>query len=109
LSAELAALRSQLATLLAKASSTTSFVFARNLSFGMTGSDIARLQAFLATNPALYSEGKVTGYFGAFTLKAVQRFQKKYGIADPGNSGYGTVGPLTRAKLNSLIQQGLSP
>jgi hypothetical protein len=111
---QLKVLQSELAVLLAEANititpSTTSFVFTHSLSFGMTSSDARRLQTFLAQDLALYPEGKVTGYFGALTLKAVERFQKKYGIANPGNLGYGTVGPLTRTKLNALIKQDLGP
>lgn len=75
----------------------------------MSGSDIIHLQTFLAENPAIYPEGKATGYFGTLTLKAVQQFQKKYGITHAGEAGYGSVGPLTRAKLNSLTKQGIAP
>ena len=67
------------------------------------------LQEFLAKNPTLYPSGQVTGYFGILTLQAVERFQVKYGIAKQGNGGYGSVGPVTRAKLNSLLTQGLTP
>lgn len=53
----------------------------------------------------MYPEKLVTGYFGPLTLKAVQRFQTKYGIVSsgsPSTTGYGRVGPRTRAKLNEL-------
>jgi peptidoglycan hydrolase-like protein with peptidoglycan-binding domain len=75
----------------------------------MSGASVRNLQTFLAENPAIYPQGEVTGYFGTLTLKAVQRFQSKYGIAKPGERVYGYVGPATRAKLNSLIEQSLSP
>jgi peptidoglycan hydrolase-like protein with peptidoglycan-binding domain len=84
-------------------------LFTKTLYFGMSGTDVKRLQELLAEDPAIYPEGKITGYFGTLTLKAVQRFQKKYGIASSGDPGYGHVGPLTRAKLNSLIEQGMAP
>jgi peptidoglycan hydrolase-like protein with peptidoglycan-binding domain len=84
-------------------------LFTKTLYLGVSGSDVKRLQEFLAEDPAIYPEGKVTGYFGALTLKAVKRFQEKYGIATPGDPGYGRVGPLTRAKLNSLVEQGTTP
>ena len=32
----------------------------------------------------------------------MERFQEKHGIAKLGDSGYGYVGPKTRAKLNEL-------
>jgi hypothetical protein len=84
-------------------------LFTKTLYLGVSGSDVKRLQEFLAEDPAIYPEGNVTGYFGALTLKAVQRFQKKYRIATSGDPGYGRVGPLTRAKLNNLIEQGATP
>jgi peptidoglycan hydrolase-like protein with peptidoglycan-binding domain len=33
---------------------------------------------------SIYPAGKVTGYFGALTLQAIERFQKKYGITKAG-------------------------
>lgn len=57
----------------------------------------------LAQDTAVYPEGLVTGYFGAATRRAIQRFQEKYGIAAPGDPGYGLVGPKTRAKVNELL------
>jgi hypothetical protein len=117
LTAELASLQAKLAALLKQAGQASTatapasihFVFTRNLSLGMTSNDVKQLQAFLAKNPVLYPQDKVTGYFGTLTLKAVQRFQAKYGIAKAGQSVYGYVGPATRAMLNSLIEKGLSP
>ena len=74
------------------------------LSVGSTGDDVTALQNFLKAQGAdIYPEGRVTGYFGLLTKKAVQRFQTKYGIADEGDPGYGFVGPKTRAKINSLL------
>jgi len=64
--------------------------------------DVTALQKVLAADSTLYPEGKVTGFFGALTRKAVGKFQEKYGIASPGDAGYGNVGPKTRAKLNEL-------
>ncbi|MDP3989093.1 MAG: hypothetical protein Q8P93_02570, partial [bacterium] len=43
-----------------------------------------------------------TNFFGNLTKKAVEKFQVKYSIAGPGDSGYGFVGPKTRAKLNEV-------
>lgn len=83
--------------------------FGRNLHIGMSGSDVAELQRFLSEDAALYPQGEITSYFGPLTKNAVERFQSKYGIAKPANSAYGTVGPATRGKLNSLIKQGIAP
>lgn len=78
------------------------FNFVRPLALGMRNSDVTNLQNALKTDSSIYPEGKVTGYFGPATLKAVQKFQEKYGIASSGSAGYGKVGPATRAKLNAL-------
>ncbi len=72
------------------------------MSVGSTGSDVSTLQAFLATNPQIYPEGLVTGYYGPLTRSAVIRFQAANGIDQVGN-----VGPITLARINSLIAAGL--
>lgn len=70
----------------------------RDLMFGARGDDVARLQTYLAKDGNLYPGGLVTSYYGPATQQAVQRFQRKYGIVSSG-SGYGVVGPRTRAEL----------
>jgi len=70
---------------------------------GIRHGDVTNLQKALKTDSSIYPEGKVTGYFGPATLKAVQKFQEKYGIASSGTAGYGRVGPATRTKLNELF------
>ena len=76
---------------------------------GNTNSAVMNLQIVLNMSPdtqistsGVGSPGHETNFFGALTLKAVQKFQVKYGIAKPGDPGYGYVGPKTRAKLNEL-------
>ncbi|KKW36480.1 MAG: hypothetical protein UY81_C0026G0002 [Candidatus Giovannonibacteria bacterium GW2011_GWA2_53_7] len=76
--------------------------FNRPLGAGSKGTDITALQRILK-NEGLLSV-PATGYFGALTESAVKAFQEKYNIAKPGDSGYGFVGPKTRAKLNGLMQ-----
>ncbi|MDO8682598.1 MAG: peptidoglycan-binding protein, partial [Armatimonadota bacterium] len=83
-----------------------SAIFKTVLKLGSQGKDVTRLQELLAKDAEVYPEGKVTGYFGALTEKAVQRFQKKYGIASsgsPSTTGYGILGPKTRAKLAEVF------
>lgn len=78
-------------------------IFTLPLRLGSRGQEVAQLQKFLARDPQLYPERLVTGYFGLLTEKALERFQCKYGIVCSGSSqttGYGAVGPRTRAKLN---------
>jgi peptidoglycan hydrolase-like protein with peptidoglycan-binding domain len=83
--------------------------FTTSLQFRDTGQTVTHLQEFLSENKAIYPSGRVTGYFGTLTLQAVERFQEKYRIAQVGDAGYGYVGPLTRAKLNSLLETGSNP
>lgn len=83
---------------------TLGFNFVRPLALGLKHADVSNLQKALKTDSSVYPEGLVTGYFGPATLKAVKKFQKKYGISSPGDVGYGNVGPKTRAKLNELFK-----
>jgi len=80
------------------------YVFSRSLYRGVSGEDVRKLQSYLASDPALYPEGLVTGYFGALTEAAVGRFQIGAGVlSSKSDDGYGIFGPRTRAKLNSLL------
>jgi len=67
----------------------------RSLAYGSSGSDVKWVQEQLKVAP-------MNGNFGPMTLAAVKAFQKAKGIAKPGDSGYGVVGPATRAKLVEL-------
>lgn len=71
----------------------------KNLAPGSSNLEVKLLQAFLATDPSVYPEAKLTGFYGALTRLAVQRFQEKYGLAKASDAGYGNVGPKTRAKI----------
>lgn len=70
----------------------------RDLREGMTGEEVKALQEILATDPDIYPEGKVTGFYGTLTKKAVKKFQLKHGLDQAG-----VVGPKTRAKINELL------
>jgi peptidoglycan hydrolase-like protein with peptidoglycan-binding domain len=75
------------------------------LDVGATGAEVTDLQTYLATDPAIYPEGLVTGFYGPLTMAAVERFQCKYNIVCSGDSastGYGRVGPITLGKIQSL-------
>lgn len=83
--------------------------FSRQLKLNSVGADVKALQVILNSDKTTRiaasgagSPGKETERFGALTLAAVKKFQQKYGIAKPGNAGYGLVGPATRAKLNKI-------
>lgn len=77
------------------------YVFNNNLVRGLSGQDVYNLQALLIKENLL-NTSQPTNYFGNLTFRAVIAFQKKYGI-----SRVGTVGPITRAKLNSLYGCGV--
>ena len=86
------------------------FVFTRNLELWDTGTDVRALQAFLISqNDGLAAEKLkahgMTTVFGRLTLSALIEFQKKAGIKPA--SGY--FGPITRAKVNTMIAQGATP
>lgn len=93
----------------APAAQAVSAVFNTSLEKGMTNDDVKRLQQLLATDPEFYPEAVISGRFGNLTEKAVQRFQKKYGLATEGDSGYGFVGPKTRTKLQEVFRGQPTP
>ncbi|MFH1979301.1 MAG: peptidoglycan-binding protein [Patescibacteria group bacterium] len=87
--------------------------FKNTLKAGMKNADIKRLQQLLNSDPdtmiassGVGSPGNETEYFGGLTSEAVKKFQAKYGIVSSGTAettGYGLVGPSTRAKLNEVF------
>ncbi len=73
------------------------------LVYGQKNEQVKILQSWLSKDREVYPEGIVSGFFGPLTLQAVQRFQMKYGIVNNRvDTGYGVVGPATRAKLHDL-------
>jgi hypothetical protein len=84
--------------------SCTPLTLAISLSLGSTGSDVSSLQEFLESQ-GYYTYPSITGYFGPVTQGAVEAFQVKNGIVSSGTpetTGYGLVGPKTRAKIAAL-------
>lgn len=73
-------------------------MLSKNLAVGARGDDVKTLQAMLKSDSSLYPEGLVNGNFGPATLRAVKKFQRKYGI-----TANGRVGPQTRAKLQQVF------
>jgi peptidoglycan hydrolase-like protein with peptidoglycan-binding domain len=70
------------------------------LQFGSTGASVTSLQQFLIAK-GLLASASATGYFGVLTQAAVGKWQASQGIATSGSSGYGTVGPKTRAAISA--------
>ena len=75
--------------------------FARTLYRGLKGDDVSCLQKLLIQENLL-SVDSATGFYGALTEAAVQKYQAAHGIVSSGTpetTGYGTVGAKTRAAL----------
>ena len=67
---------------------------------GSQGENVTALQALLASDPELYPEGLITGFFGKATARAVARFQARHGLEQ-----VGFVGPQTLKRLRELLQK----
>lgn len=91
----------------------TDYKFTRTLKYGMTGVDVMELQKRLAKIKAedgfacyrypTSAAQTFTNYFGRETEKAVQRYQainKIVTSGTPDTTGFGQLGPTTRASLN---------
>lgn len=75
---------------------------AKKLSIGIRDENIKILQSMLSKDGEIYPEGLITGFYGPVTVRAVQRFQRKYNIIVNDStlaSGFGLAGPRTRRKL----------
>lgn len=72
----------------------------RTLKMGESGEHVKLLQELLASDPSIYPEGKVTGFFGPLTAEAVKRFQEKSGLEKVGH-----VGPKTLEKMNRILEE----
>lgn len=94
------ALRVKLKTVQAEGgdSAVTKVKIETRLSQGATGEQVRLLQQLLASDPALYPEGLVTGYYGPATAEAVKRLQSKLKLEQ-----VGVVGPQTIARINEIL------
>ncbi|NOY35821.1 MAG: hypothetical protein GXP44_02790 [bacterium] len=105
--------REEIASGAGKAMKAISAAFVKTLKPGMKNGDIKRLQKILNSDPdtkvaesGAGSPGNETERFGMLTGAAVKKFQCKYDIVCFGNektTGYGIVGPKTRAKLAEVF------
>ncbi|MFC1802229.1 chitobiase/beta-hexosaminidase C-terminal domain-containing protein, partial [Patescibacteria group bacterium] len=82
--------------------------FTEILTVGSVDGDVTQVQQLLSQDKEIYPEGLTTGYYGELTAKAVERFQCKYleiCSGTPDTTGYGVVGPRTKAKINDVFIQ----
>jgi PKD repeat protein len=89
-----AALNGQATTGTNQSCLTLSYNLYAGLTDSSTNGQVSQLQQFLGVDP--------TGYFGPMTLQAVQNWQSSHGIVSQGSpdtTGYGFVGPQTRAAM----------
>lgn len=78
--------------------------FKTELMLDSTGREVRLLQEALATDPEIYPEGVVSGYFGGATKAAVRRFQEKYNLEITG-----TLNGESRKVLNGIFFFELCP
>lgn len=76
------------------------FSFQKNLNQNSPASiEIRYLQEFLAWKGTdIYSDGRVTGNFGALTVEAVKKYQQAHNLTQTG-----ALGPGTRAAINAEL------
>lgn len=82
----------------------TKTTFTQTFKKGQYHEQIKTLQTLLK-NQGLY-DGEIHGIHDRATIEAVYQFQLKYGIItgkEKNKSGYGWLGPKTRAQLNTLM------
>lgn len=96
---QIKALQNQQAQLRTSANQTVIEIM-QGLREGSEGDQVTLLQTLLAADAALYPEGKVTGYFGPATRRAIARFQARTGLEQ-----VGFIGPRTREALNKWIKE----
>jgi len=79
----------------------------RDLEKGMTGEDVRALQAVYKYEGLFPANHSGSDYFGEITERCTKDYQARYGIISegtPSTSGYGRVGPKTRAHINKLYK-----
>ena len=93
-------------------SSSSCPVLTRTLSLGSSGPDVTELQQFFTTAYSNYPESDVTGYFGSITQSAAAEWQSEHSIVSsgtPATTGWGVVGPRTRAALAACASVNAMP
>ncbi len=69
------------------------------LHMGDSGNNVKLLQTILATDPGIYPQGIISGFFGKLTRDALERYQKKHGLDQ-----VGFIGPETLQFLGKNME-----
>ena len=85
------------------------FTFPHPLQVGDASHDVRHLQVLLGTDPALYPEGLITGYFGPLTKKAVEAFQTKHNLPATGRVGEPMLAKLHELSRVEAVAEKASP
>ena len=54
------------------------------VAIGSRSDEVKAIQEILKSDPEIYPEGYVTGYFGSLTEKAIKKIQKRCGLLETG-------------------------
>ncbi len=71
------------------------------LKLGVTHNDVIKIQKLLASDPTIYPEGIITGYYGNMTHKAVINFQVRHNLAATGE-----IDTPTKTLLQNYLKKG---
>lgn len=84
-------------------------MLSRQISYGARGTDVSSLQTFLATNPLIYPQGIVSGYFGPLTRSAVRSFQGQNSLVVDGIVGVNTISLINAQMGNGMVGNTAAP
>jgi len=77
--------------------------FTQSMSTGSRGSQVTKLQAFLAAEPIIYPSGSTDGKFGPMTRHAVAMFQDFMNLVPDGYAGRNTLAELNRINATNRV------
>lgn len=77
----------------------------KELKRGDNEHEVRHLQSILATDPSVYGDGLITGYFGPLTERAVLSLQEKNNIPTTGKVDVATREVINKLPLTSFLAQ----
>lgn len=79
------------------------YSFPMKLGRGDENRHVEHLQVLLASEASLYPQGRITGYFGPLTQKAVKAFQGRYQLAETGIADVQTLKKLEALSNTEIV------